>query len=217
MATKKPAAKKQSTKTVAVPVDVLADANKPTAKPEELKAIVDLARRMYALHVEIEKLDKELSDKNKAFNDLKMNLLPERMTAAGLKSFTLGNGYVIDIKDFISASIPTETQVNSAEGVDKEALLNRRNAGLAWLRNNNADSLIKNKLSAEFGKGEDKAAKKFFDAIEAAGYPAKCEEAVNGNTLNSFIKEQLEKGVEVPTEPFALFIGKVAKIKAPKK
>jgi hypothetical protein len=201
----------KTNKVAAPPVDLMEDA-KPVAKPSDLKQIVELAREMYRLHKEIEAEMKALDAKQAAFNLLRLTVLPERMEVAGLKSFELDNGYLIQIEDLISASIPTESAIEKADGVDKVALLKRREAALKWLRSNKAESLIKNKLVAEFGKGEDKAAKKFFKLISKAGYQTKCEEAVNYQTLNAFIKESLRNGKEVPAEPFALFIGKKAEI-----
>jgi hypothetical protein len=197
-------------------VDILEDANQPEPKPEEVKAIVDLARDMYKLHTEIETLSKQVAEKVKQFNEMQMVTLPERMATSGLSSFTLGNGYTVSVKDFISASVPTETQINEADGPEKAALSNRRKKALEWLRKNKAGDLVKNKLTAEFGKGANAEAKKFFKMIEKAGYQAKCEESVNYQTLNSFIKEQLKAGVDIPSEPFNLFIGKKAEIKKEK-
>jgi hypothetical protein len=197
-------------------VDILEDANQPEPKPEEVKAIVDLARDMYKLHTEIEMLSKQVAEKVKQFNEMQMVTLPERMASSGLSSFTLGNGYTVSVKDFISANVPTETQINEADGPEKAALVNRRKKALEWLRKNKAGDLVKNKLTAEFGKGEDKKAKLFLEKIVKAGYPAKCEESVNFQTLNSYIKEQITKGVDVPSEPFGLYIGKKAEIKQQK-
>jgi hypothetical protein len=200
----------------AAAVDILADAQQPEPKPEDVTAVVDLARELYKLHVEIVELDRQRAEKAKKFNELQMVTLPERMASSGLASFQLANGYIVSIKEFISASVPTETQVDDAEGVEKAVLLDRRKKALKWLRDNKAGDLVKNKLTAEFGKGADKFAKKFFNMIKKAGYPTKCEESVNYQTLNSFIKEQLAKGVDIPSEPFALFIGKKAEIKKEK-
>ena len=192
------------------------DEHKPDTKPEDLVAIVETARKMYKLHVEIEAAEKELADKKKEFNDLQLVKLPEQMSSCGLSSFKLDNGYIIDVKEFIRASVPTESAISEADDEEKAVLQDRRKKALAWLRKHKADSLIKNKLTAEFGKGMDKAAKQFFALIKKAKVPVKCEESINFQTLNSYIKEQLGKGVDVPSEPFGLFIGKKAEIKKAK-
>jgi hypothetical protein len=203
---------KKKTSSAKPPIDVEADA-KPEARPADLKAIVELARKMYKLEVEMAAIEKQLKDKSEEFNKLQLETLPERMRVAGLQEFMLDNGYKVEVKDFIRGSIPTESAIAEADPVERVALQKRRDEAIKWLVKHNAGALIKNKLTAEFGKGEDKAAKKFEEQIAKKGYQVKREESVNFQTLNSFLREALESGVEVPVEPFALFNGKKATLK----
>lgn len=194
-----------------------ASAQPEKVKQSDLDVIVSLARGAYKKAQEIATAEDKLRKLKEDYNTLMAVTLPERMEACGLKNFELGNGFQISIKDFISASIPTEKQIEDADGLDKEMLLSRRKACFEWLKKHKADSLIKSKLSAEFGKGENKKARQFLKLIEAAGFPARCNEEVNYNTLQSFMKECLGKGIDVPSEPFNLFIGKKAELKEGKK
>jgi hypothetical protein len=188
------------------------------ADPKKIAEVIQLAQEMYRLEREIGQDLIALKHKQDRYAALEMTILPEAMSAASMHSYALGaSGWSIDVDDFVRGSIPSQTAIDKADGPDRELLVNRRTEALTWLRRNKADSLIKNTLTAEFGKGQDKAAKKFTAEIEKAGYPAKCEETVNFQTLNKFLKEEIEKGTQVPVETFALFSGKRAKLSPPKR
>jgi hypothetical protein len=203
----------QQKRVVPAGIDIEADAVK-TAKPEELAAIIALAKQMYKLQLQIEVDTIALNKKAVELNTLSMTTLPERMTSAGIQSFELNNGYVIEIKDFIRANIPTQTQIDECKDpMDKQVLAKRRKDGIAWLKKHDGEALLKNTIKATFGKGESAAAKKFAAQIGKAGYQVQRDESVNFQTLNAFIRERLEEGKDVPTDTFALFNGKKAEIK----
>jgi hypothetical protein len=199
-------------KIVPAGIDIEADARQ-TAKPEELQAIINLAKRMYRLQLDIAKWQEEINKKVEELNKLELETLPQRMIAAGLKEFKLSNDYVVSVEDFIRASIPSQTSIDEAEGLDKQLLVKRREDCLKWLRKNGGESLLKTTLRAEFGKGEEKAALEFEKKITKSGFPVKRDSNIHYQTLNAFVREKLKEGVEVPVEPFSLFNGAKAKIK----
>jgi hypothetical protein len=199
-------------------IDIEVDAGPSVQSPKDLARIVTLAREMFQLEKEVAQLQIETLDKTKRIGELSLNLLPEALMQVGMAEFKLENGFSIKLVDFVRASIPTLNSIaEESDAMERASKQARRDRALAWLRDNNADSLIKNKLTAEFGKGQDKAAKQFHQAIEKAGYHAHCEESVHPQTLNSFLREQLRNGVDIPTEPFSLFTGSKAALTAPPK
>lgn len=194
------------------------DVEEASADPIKIATVIGFAREMFALVREMAVMEETLKAKAERHAKLEMDILPQAMIAAGMASYHLGeSGYTLEVEDFVRATIPSATAIDKSEGPDKEALVNRRDAALAWLRDNKADSLIKNELTADFGKGHAKDAKKFAAMIEKAGFESKVEEAVNFQTLNCFLREELKKGTNVPAETFSMFVGKRAKLKAPKR
>jgi len=193
-------------------IDVEADIGK-AASPDEIKAIVDLAREMYKLGLQIEADTLDLQKKAERFNTLQLITLPERMKSAGMKSFSLENGYEVEIKDVISASMPSRTAIeDEKDPLRKVELQKRRAACMAWLKKQKGEALIKNKLTAEFGKGEGDAAKAFEKRIRKDGFQVKLDESVHPQTLGAFIREKIQAGVDVPVGPFGLFVGQKASI-----
>lgn len=196
--------------------DLLEDAENPISAPKDLQQAVRFADEMQEL--EKRKLDLSLQMKaiDERYKQLQLELLPDIMLAIGVKKFSLSSGFIIEVKDFVRGSIPTLTQINQADDLDRATLASRREQALTWLRAHNAESIIKNQVVAEFGKGQDADAKKLFAQISDAGFKVKCEEEVNFQTLNSYLKTELAAGHPVPQEPFDLFVGKKAELKSKK-
>lgn len=211
------ASKKQKSSEPAVDFEAMADAQ-PTSLTD-LREISKLAEEMLSNDSKIAELEMQiqtLADRN---GEIELNILPDLMAAAGMKKFSLSNGDNVEIKDIVRASIPSQTAIEKAEGIEQSEMVKRRAACLAWLRKNGAESMIKNQLVAEFGKGQDVVAKKLLSNILARGYKARVEESVNFQSLNAYFRELIEAGrsERIPTETFSLFIGKKAELKAAKK
>ncbi len=85
-----------------------------------------------------------------------------------------------------------------------------------WLRKQKGGDLIKNTLKLELGRGCGTVLKKFLMLAKSQKVSVKQTEGVHPSTLAKFLKEKLEKGVDVPAETFGLFRGREAKVIAPK-
>jgi hypothetical protein len=197
-------------------IDLLEDAA-PPAGANDLQQLVAYADEMLALEQEMEQLSEEMKKKTARYAKIQLDLLPDVMLAIGMKKFTLSSGYVVEVGDFVRGTIPTTNQIEGADEFDRGMLMDRRMKALTWLREQGAESLIKNQVVVLFGKGQDEDAKKFFEKIKNEGFPAKCEEEINFQTLNAYLKEALKGGKSIPADAFALFSGRKATIKLPAK
>lgn len=187
------------------------------ASAKDLRQAVHLADEMRMIDRKVEAHSKEITDLEKRRELIAADLLPNLMMSIGISNFKLDTGEIINIKDVIRGSIPSQTAIDKVDGPDQEALLDRRLQCLSWLRLNGAESLIKNAVTVEFGKGHDKEAETAYAQFLKKGWQVKRDIAVNFQTLQSFLKEALKKGIDIPSEPFALFVGKVAELKMDKK
>ena len=118
------------------------------------------------------------------------------MQELGLESLTLKDGSAVKVKQLVQASIPVR----------------HRETAFQWLRDRGHGDLIKNQISAEFGKGEDQSAGKFIDNIKSLGYEPKQKVWVEPMTLKAFVREQIAEGVDIPMETFGIFVGAETKI-----
>lgn len=196
--------------------ETVAADRKKNVKPTDLQAVKDAAEEMRGIMSRLAKYEEVARELKERFNKLQLEVLPDLMIQAGMQEFTLVTGETVTVKDFVNANIPSLTSIEDADDTEKAILLDRRDKCIKWLKSVKAEAIIKNKLVAEFGKGQSKVASKFAKEIQKQGYASKVEETVHPQTLNKLIREKIADGIEVPSEPFALFVGKKADINKPK-
>jgi hypothetical protein len=114
-----------------------------------------------------------------------------------MTGYTMDDGSEISVKPFYSASISKD---NSDEAFE-------------WLTSNGHSSLIKNNVSASFGRGKDNEAKSLLAELHDRGLETKSKTWVEPMTLKAFVKEQVEKGENLPYDLLGIFVGQRANIK----
>ena len=82
-----------------------------------------------------------------------------------------------------------------------------------WLEENGLGDIIKNTVSANFGRGEDESAKTLMNSLEKEGYSLMQKKWVEPMTLKAVIKEQVEKGSDLPLDTFNVYVGRKIKVK----
>ena len=172
------------------------DVKTPTIGDNSLKEMSDLCAEQVALEEEMRQLEEQLKAKAKSARKLSQEIIPARMSELGLESLTLSDGSSIKIKQLVHASIPVR----------------HREEAFEWLREHGHGDIIKNQVSATFGKGEDTTASNFIDKIEELGYQPQQKVWVEPMTLKAFVREQIAEGNEIPTDQFGVFIGAETKI-----
>lgn len=162
-----------------------------------LRAVADLVRQQLALERRVEDLEQDLKRAQQDLNKISQELLPEALSSHGLSELRMDDGSRVTVSQYIQAHISKEKQ----------------DAAFDWLRQHEFDDLIKNVVSLEFGKGEDEAANEVLDMLSQQGFDPVNKQSVHPSTLKAFVKEQIEKGSEIPSDLFGIFIGKKAVIK----
>jgi len=164
---------------------------------KDLKAVADLVRQQLVLERRIEDLEDELKRTQQNLAKISQEILPEALAEHGLSELKMEDGSKITVSQFIQAHISKEKQDEAFD----------------WLRDHDFDDLIKNVVSLEFGKGEDDHARDVMETLTNRGYWPQNKQSVHPSTLKAFVKEQVEKGAEIPSDLFGIFIGKKAVIK----
>ena len=172
------------------------DVKTPTIGDNSLKEMADLCAEQVVLEEEMKQLEEQLKAKATAARKLSQEIIPARMSELGLESLTLADGSSIKIKQLVHASIPVKY----------------REEAFDWLREHGHGDIIKNQVSATFGKGEDTTASNFIDKIEELGYQPQQKVWVEPMTLKAFVREQIANGSELPMDKFGVFIGAETKI-----
>ena len=160
--------------------------------------IADKCNELLATRKQIERCEANLADLKKDEKILATNEIPKAMAEAGVTMLKLYDGSTVEVKPIYSARMPSDS---------------RKQEAFEWLRENGAGDLIKNIVSLNFGRAEDSDAKKLFENLQEQGYNVSQNEKVEPNTLKAFVREKLQKGQNVPTDLFSVFVTNQTSIK----
>jgi len=174
------------------------DAGALVVKNEDLSSVGALAKRAKELEKEIEELETVTKERKEQQRKLLEDTIPAMLSELGMKSFKMADGSLIDIKPFYSASIREENRAKAYE----------------WLRDNGFDDIIKNTVSVRFGRGEDGLCDTLLNQLREQNYPVEQAQKIEPQTLKAWVREQVERGNEFPTELFGAYVGQKATIKS---
>ena len=177
-----------------------------------LGALTELGQRMYDLEKEIEQIEITLKKKKQEYKIISEEELPDLMSELNSQAFALGNGQGVYLHEFMSHSLPTKTAIvrQKDEGLKNELMV-RRQKCFQWLRENTAESLIKNTVKVNFDRKEDEQCRQFTKEISDRGINYSLEETVNSKTLSNHFDGMLKEGKELPTDLFKIYTGSVGK------
>lgn len=161
-----------------------------------ISTISNLCKQQLTLEKRIADLDQDLKDAKREHRKIAEDLLPAALDEYGVAELKMEDGSKINVSPFYSASIPKEKQEQAFD----------------WLVGQGHGSLIKNHVTAAFGRGEDNLAKNLLAELEQRGMATQTKTWVEPMTLKSFVKEQVEKGENLPYDLLGIFVGKKAKV-----
>ena len=161
-----------------------------------LSDVSALASKIIQTENKVKFLEEELKETKKQLLELTDQDLPAAMEEINMESFTLSDGSEVKITPTYGGTIK----------------ISDRPQAHTWLRENGYGDLVKNTISAVFGKGEDNLATDFYQSALEKGFNVDKKESVHPATLKSWVKEMTENGSEFPSDLFGAFIGKRAKI-----
>ncbi len=162
-----------------------------------LSRVSELVRKQIALEKRVEDIEEELKAAKENLRQIAEQDLPNALHEMGMKEVKMEDGSVVSVSNFYNVSIPKD---KTEEAFD-------------WLRLNGHGDLVKNVVSATFGRAEDNRAKDLIGKLSDEGYAVAQKQWVEPMTLKAFAKEQVEQGSDIPTDLFGLYIGEKAKIR----
>lgn len=172
--------------------------------------------------IAISKMDDDIANiedrlkKTKANKEAYIRELADLMAAEGFavgSNIKLSNGRMLSIKDYFSASIPSQSAIEKEKDPEKmEELIFKRQACQKWLDENGLGSIIKNKFIIDLDRGDNERAKELMLELQEKDYDFVRDESVHHSTLTSTLKEEVKKGVNIP-DFFGAQVGTTIKIK----
>lgn len=176
--------------------DFFEDTKPLTLSQEGVTRVTRLAVKLNELQAQKALLQLKMDELSQEIERTENDLLPAAMDEIGMAEFKLVDGSKIVVQPITRASIPK----------------GREDAAFAWLRGNNAGSLIKREISLSLGKGLDQKANEVVHFLREQGFDPKDKEAVAWNTLTAWVKEQLSSGANLPKDLLGIWVGRKAKI-----
>ena len=153
----------------------------------DLQNFVTLNKRLTQLEQDIEQATITLKQLARERDNLKLVEIPELMNELDVPKINIsmdGKDYEISRKENFYASISK----------DRKPLV------VEWLRANGHDGLIRNELIADVPKGKDNVASEAYKILEDLGFNVTRETNVHTGSFKALVKDELEKGSDVPLE-----------------
>ncbi len=157
-----------------------------------------LADEYLAAEAKVARIAAELETAQAELKDIAEMRIPQATDGMEGK-FNLGDGRELTVKEEIRSSIAGE----------------KRDPAIKWLDDNGYGHIVKRELIFEFPKGDEARSKAFIEAVQKLGMQLvmKSNFSVHHATLNSWVKERLGDGVDLPRETFGIFRQRTAKVK----
>lgn len=171
----------------------------PEDKPmgdASLKALSEKSNELQNLDNKIKDVEEELGKLKSKYRELSEVDIPSMLSELGLSEITLADGNKISTATYYSARISDD----------------KRDEAFSWLNDNGFADIIKNTVSVSFGRDEDDSARKLVDSLEDNGYATAQKKWIEPMTLKAFVREQVEKGSDLPLETFNVYIGQKTRI-----
>jgi len=164
----------------------------------QVKGVSNLCNTLSDTLSKIDQCKKLKDDLQKQADKLAQELIPQAMQETGLKTLVLDNGDKVEVKPLLRVS----------------PLVENRPFVYQWLRDNGFGDLVKNEISASFGRNEDDMANNFKEEVKKLGLLPKQTEKVEPSTLRAFVNEQVVVNGrnDLPLDKFGAYIGQQAKI-----
>lgn len=171
------------------------------ATPEQMRVLGVLADRLDQADKNIADLEFKLDEAKKSANELREHDLPTLMKELGIKEVKTIGGLTVELREEVRASFFAKDKA-------------RREPAFAWLKAHNHDGLIKQTVSASFGKDQAATADRFAEFVKTFDVPVNVTQArdINHQTLLAFIRERLREGQELPLPLFGAMVQSFAKV-----
>jgi len=176
-----------------------------------LGAASDMGQRMHDMMYEIAELEDLLKEKKSKLLRLQTIDLPDLMQETNLKDFRLNNGEQVVIREYVKASIPSNSAIDKQKDPDVKADMEvRQQQCFEWLRDNKAGHMIKNKVEVSFDKKEDAKCQEFTTELRDKGVQYNQSVGVHTGTLDAHFAVMLSEGKDIPMDTFKIYVGRKA-------
>ena len=178
-------------------LDKMQEDSAPDVKVDDLSNISELARQLEEVEDKIRLEEEVLSELKAERKNHSEGLLPDALQESGLSEIKLSNGTTLSVSTYYTAKITDDN----------------KDAAFKWLVENNLGDIIKNTVTANFNRTEDARATELMTQLEGEGHDLVQKKWVEPMTLKATVKEQVERGTDLPLDTFNVYVGHKIKVK----
>ena len=153
----------------------------------ELQNLEELISQHDDTTVKIAELEEQVKELSAQKRRLEESMIPELMKQIGMEKFTTTSGRSVTMKNFIFASI---TKKNKP-------------LAIGWLMKNGFGDIVKNEIKIYLDSRDNDKAEGLLKDLRQ--YHPDQRITVHAQTLKAFVKEQRERGVEIPEDLFGIY------------
>lgn len=152
------------------------------------KQITEIGEKLSLLYADREAASNAVSEAQSQIDNIEQRVLPDLMDQANLELIKLGNGSIIELKDFVNTRI-----------VDQDT-------AFKWLKEHGSDGIIKNEIKIAMPRGDNEAAEALSTKLHEEGIPHTLKPSIHHATLKSTVTEILNGDLrdELPREAFGV-------------
>lgn len=168
--------------------------------PDQLMRLGVLVRRQIELEDAMADLQRKMKGIEEQHRTVSEIDIPLMLDETGLSDVRLADGTKVTVREDVRVSTSGKW----------------RDPINAWLVQEGHDDLIKDKVTADFGKGENELVERVLAVLTEAGVTrVDRTRAVNPQTFAALIRELREAGEDVPYDQIGVFIQRRAKLERP--
>jgi len=169
-----------------------------TEEQVDLNSISKLGIDYVMARNEIIKLKNELERQEKQFKHLSEVVIPETLQKANMRSFSLTNGFKLEVKPFVVVTLPKE----NADIADQ------------WLDENGHSGMVKHHLDIHIPKGtSQKDIEDLKQVLDGLVFEYSDNKTIHYQTLARWGREMTEENETIPEDIFKVFKGFKTEIK----
>jgi len=167
-----------------------------SATEDQLTRLGKLANYQVSLEQTIASLEAQLKDIQEKYRRVSEIDIPGVLDETGLSEVRLADGTKIVIREDLRVS---------TSGKNRDVINN-------WLISRGHDDLIRDEVTAAFGKGHSDVAEKALEMLRGLTTSVDRKRYVNPQTFAALIRELLAGGEDVPLDQLGVFVQRRAKL-----
>jgi|TARA_A100001015_G_scaffold135461_2_gene150293 hypothetical protein len=163
-------------------------------KDNDIASLSSKCKQLQSIRGDIDELEAKLKQMKNDEERISTEEIPALLTSLGMRDFTLEDGSYVGLKTNYFARISKANE----------------DAAYGWLRANGHGDLIRNEIAVPFTKGQDEKAKLLEEMIKSKpqlqDIVINKKQSVNAMQLKAFVKEQVQKGVDIPDHLLGAYV-----------